>query len=88
MARPKGTSNTKTVTTVEPSRCPACHSTRRSRYRGRIVQPFGGLDAGGRPFTAIVRHRTQCEDCGQWRIDQTLAYSPAESNALPARPVT
>ena len=77
MARPKGTANTKTVVTVEPSRCPACNSTRRTRYRGRIVQPYEALDTDGRPFTAIIRRRTMCEDCGQWRIDQTRWYSPA-----------
>jgi hypothetical protein len=77
MARPKGTPNTKTIAIVEPSRCLACHSTRRTRYRGRLVQPYDAHDSEGRPFTAIIRRRTQCLDCGQWRIDQTLWYSPA-----------
>ena len=62
--------------------CPKCgHSTRRlstgssrrSEYWGRLVQKCPGLRAGGTPYTAIIRRRCRCLDCGQMRIDKEYA---------------
>lgn len=74
MPRPKGSKNADTVQ-QEASRCPTCHSTRRRPYDSRHVQEFDGIDTEGRPFTAIIRRRTTCLDCGQHRIDREYWYS-------------
>lgn len=76
MARPKGSPNTRQIQTIPPSRCHACASTRRGLYTNRNVQDYAGMDPAGQPFTAIIRRRCQCLDCGQFRIDQTYWYAP------------
>ena len=36
-------------------------------------QKCPGLRAGGTPYTAIIRRRCRCLDCGQVRIDKEYA---------------
>ena len=68
--RPKGSKNAVDVVVVERSHCPKCGSARRSEYWGRMVQKCQGLRADGTPYTAIIRRRCRCLDCGQVRIDK------------------
>jgi hypothetical protein len=35
-----------------------------------MVQKSPGLRVDGTPYTAIIRRRCQCLDCGQGRIDK------------------
>lgn len=58
------------VADAEMTRCPRCDSTRRAPYRGtRLVQRYTGT-RNGLQFTAIIRRRTACLDCGQARVDR------------------
>ena len=50
-----------------------CHTAWRSEYGGRVVQECPGLRADGTPYTAIIRRRWRCLDCGQVRIDKQCA---------------
>ena len=68
--RPKGSKNATDVVVVERSHCPKCGSSHRSEYWGKLVQRCAGLRADGTPYTAIVRRRCRCLDCGQVRIDK------------------
>ena len=83
--RPPGSTSKKTAAeTVEApkSRCRACGSTEREAYTTKHIQTYAGVipegypDAG-QPFTAIMRRRTLCADCGQHRIDRTYENRPA-----------
>ena len=71
--RPKGSKNATDVVVVERSHCPKCGSSRRSEYWGRLVFNRPGLRADGTPYTAIIRRRCRCLDCGQVRIDKEYA---------------
>ena len=74
--RPKGSRNNLAATvTVAPSRCPKCNSTERSEDTNKTVQQYQGTAPDGQPFTAIIRRRTQCRECGQWRVDRTFEYA-------------
>jgi len=57
---------------VEPSRCPKCGSTDRTRYTAKTVVNFDGVSPKGQPYTSIVLRYTQCanENCRQHRIDR------------------
>ena len=68
--RPKGSKNATDVVIVERSHCPKCGSSRRSEYWGKVVNRCAGLWADGTPYTAIIRRRCRCLDCGQVRIDK------------------
>lgn len=74
--RPEGSPNVAAVVDVQLSRCPDCGSTARGEYMGRTVQEFAG-NYNGQPYTAIVRRRCQCSDCGQMRIDRSFEFTPA-----------
>jgi len=69
----KGSKNATDVVVVQRSHCPKCGSSRRSEYWGRMVQKCAGLRPDGTPYTAIVRRRCRCLDCGQVRIDKEHA---------------
>ncbi|MGB3087843.1 MAG: hypothetical protein WBC53_09000 [Phycisphaerae bacterium] len=71
--RPKGSKNATDVVVVERSHCPKCGSGRRSEYWGKVVNRYAGLRADGTPYTAIIRRRCRCLDCGQVRIDKEYA---------------
>ena len=60
---------------VEPSRCPRCGSSQRTKYENpkRIDFPGSGLDC-----VAIVYRTCRCMDCGQARRDQEKVYAPIE----------
>ncbi len=73
--RPKGSQNISETVDVEASRCPSCGSTERGEYRGRTVQEYEGI-YNGQPYTAIVRRRCVCLNCGQWRVDRTFENNP------------
>jgi len=68
--RPKRSKTAVDVVVVERSHCPKSGSARRSEYWGRMVQKCPGLRADGTPYTAIIRRRCRCLDCGQVRIDK------------------
>ena len=85
LGRPKGSKNAVDVVVVERSHCPKCGSARRSEYWGRMVQKCPGLRAdatlrssdasslrstSGTPYTAIIRRRCRCLNCGQVWIDK------------------
>jgi hypothetical protein len=71
--RPKGSKNAVDVVVVERSPAAAGGSSRRSEYWGRMVQNCPGLRTDGTPYTAIIRRRCRCLDCGQVRIDKEYA---------------
>jgi hypothetical protein len=73
LGRPKGSKNAVDVVVVERSHCPKCGSACRSEYWGKLVQRCAGLRADGTPYTAIIRRRCRCLDCGQVRIDKEYA---------------
>ena len=70
LGRPKGSKNATDVVVAERSHCPKCGSACRSEYWGRIVQKCPGLRADSTSYTAIIRRRCRCLDCGQVRIDK------------------
>jgi len=61
------------VLDVKQSYYPKCGSGRRSEYWGKVVNRCAGLRADGTPYTAIIRRRCRCLDCGQVRIDKEYA---------------
>ena len=68
--------NVEPVADVEPSRCPACGSTKRTAYAGtRTVQAYQGSH-NGKPYDRIIRRRTQCAACLQFRIDRSFEADP------------
>ena len=71
--RPKGSTNIDVSVLVEPSRCPNCGSSQRTKYENpeRIDFPGSGLDC-----VAIVYRTCRCVDCGQARRDQEKVYAP------------
>jgi len=72
--RPKGSTNIAvSPVIIEPSRCPACGSSRRTKYenRERVYFPGSGLDC-----IAIDYRTCHCLDCGQARRDQERVYAP------------
>lgn len=76
--RPPGAKQLKAPETAgELTRCPACGSTNRDPYLTKDVQVYAGIDlVTGKPYTAIVRRRCRCTDCGQHRIDRHLVNEP------------
>jgi hypothetical protein len=71
--RPKGSTNIDVSVLVEPSRCPNCGSSQRTKYENpeRIDFPGSGLDC-----VAIVYRTCRCMHCGQARRDQEKVYAP------------
>jgi hypothetical protein len=68
--RPPPRCRPSTDTEHHPAKSPKCGSSRRSEYWGRLVQKCPGLRTDGTPYTAIIRRRCRCLDCGQVRIDK------------------
>ena len=83
--RPKGSQNVTAIAEVALSRCPACGSSRRTKYENPIRLDYSGA---GLEFVAIVYRTCRCLDCGQARRDQTKEYGPKEKNsdAIISRP--
>jgi hypothetical protein len=71
--RPKGSANIDVSVLVEPSRCPKCGSSQRTKYENpkRIDFPCSGLDC-----VAIIYRTCKCLDCGQARRDLEKVYAP------------
>ena len=71
--RPKGSTNIDVSVLVEPSRCPNCGSSQRTKYENpeRIDFPGSGLEC-----VAIIYRTCRCVDCGQARRDQEKVYAP------------
>lgn len=76
--RPKGSTNIDVSVLVEPSRCPNCGSSQRTKYENpkRVDFPGSGLEC-----VAIVYRTCRCLDCGQARRDQEKVYAPTEATA-------
>jgi hypothetical protein len=71
--RPKGSTNIVARAEVTPSRCPACGSSRRTKYENSERRDYRGA---GLPFIALVYRTCKCLDCGQARRDQERVYGP------------
>ena len=78
--RPPESGNRQYVNAVfGPSRCPRCGSTQRVPYFGRLPeQAFEGYTGDGEPYTHIVRRRTKCCGCGQFRVDISYENRPGK----------
>lgn len=77
MARPKGSTNKpREIADTVATQCPKCGSTRRTPYKGTAKRREAPGVYRGTPYTAIVYRRTQCEDCGQHRIDREFLFEP------------
>jgi len=72
--RPKGSTNINVSVLVEPSRCPNCGSSQRTKYENPVRLDFSG---SGLEYVAIILRTTRCVDCGQARRDQEKVYAPA-----------
>jgi hypothetical protein len=79
--RPKGSTNIAALAEVAPSRCPACGSSRRTKYENSDRRDYGGH---GLEFVAIVYRTCRCLDCGQARRDQEKVYAPTGLSAQQA----
>jgi hypothetical protein len=66
---------------AEPSRCPACQSTRRGRYYRKNEINHPGVDQRGRPYTVIYLRYCICGDCGTPRVDRSYENHPAVESA-------
>ena len=77
--RPKGSPNISAKVVVEPSRCPACGSSRRTKYENPVRVDFSG---SGLECVAIVYRTCRCLDCGQARRDQEKVYGPRGRNSV------
>ena len=71
--RPKGSTNIDVSVLVEPSRCPNCGSSQRTKYENPERRDYS--DAG-LEFVAIIYRTCHCVDCGQARRDQEKVYAP------------
>ena len=74
MAKAK-TKRTYDQTEEQPSRCRKCRSTQRTAFFGKpIIRVFDfiQLRPDGTTFTRLVKRRTKCADCGQFRF--VLSY--------------
>ena len=81
--RPKGSTNIAALVEVEPSRCPACGSSRRTKYENPVRLDYS---SAGLEFVAIVYRTCRCLDCGQARRDQAKEYAPKERNSVAVIP--
>ena len=72
--RPKGSTNVAAQAIAEPSRCPICGSSRRTKYENPTRLDYSGQ---GLEFVAIVYRTCRCLDCGQARRDQEKVYAPS-----------
>jgi predicted Zn-ribbon and HTH transcriptional regulator len=72
--RPKGSTNTAAEIFVEPSRCPTCGSSRRTKYENPFRRDYVGL-----AYIAIIYRTCRCLDCGQARRDKEKVYAPSDN---------
>ena len=72
--RPKGSTNIAAAGEVEPSRCPACGSSRRTKYENPDRRDYS---QAGLEYIAIIYRTCRCLDCGQARRDQEKVYAPS-----------
>ena len=55
------------------SRCPACHSTERSKYeKTSEVNAIG--EENGLPYDTVIWRSCQYLNCGQWRRDRSTEF--------------
>jgi hypothetical protein len=71
--RPKGATNIAARAEVAPSRCPACGSSRRTKYENPERRDYS---AAGLEFIAMIYRTCRCLDCGQARRDQEKVFPP------------
>jgi hypothetical protein len=71
--RPTGSTNVSMLAKVEPSRCPICGGSRRTKYENPDRRNYSGH---GLEFIAIIYRTCRCLDCGQARRDQEKVYPP------------
>lgn len=85
--RPTGSLNNQVQhAEAQPSRCPTCGSTKRTAYHDKLEQDYAG-EHDGRPYTHVIRRRTECVDCGQHRVDHSYEFRPeAWKGPLPKKP--
>lgn len=81
MPRPPGSKNVNAVSIGQLTRCPGCRSTARETYEAKRVTFAQGTTAEGDPYTAIVRRKTRCADCGLPRWDKFFEYSSKAARA-------
>lgn len=66
---------------ARPSTCRKCRSTRRTAYFGeplsRIFE-IPQVHPDGTEFTRLIRRRTKCQDCGQFRFDLSYEFVPED----------
>ena len=71
--RPKGSTNVDVSVLVEPSRCPNCGSSQRTKYENPERRDYSGA---GLEYVAIIYRTCRCMHCGQARRDQEKVYAP------------
>jgi len=84
--RPAGAKTAHRAHVVElRAQCPACHSTRRTRFfhaatiehGGQILVPEGPANPPAiRPYTHVEKKRATCADCGQALAITLYLYKP------------
>jgi hypothetical protein len=71
------------------SSCRKCRSTRRSAYFGQPqirVFDFVQRRPDGTEFTRLIRRRTKCTDCNQFRFDLSYEFVPDDIPSPAATP--
>lgn len=76
---------------AQPSRCKKCQSTQRTAYFGSpVARVFDYVQRrpDGTDFTRLIRRRTKCSDCGQYRWDLSYEFNPKDLpvKRAPAKP--
>ena len=56
---------------AEPSRCPKCRSSKRTKYNRVRTQSYAGIWKGF-VYRKIVWRACTCRDCGQSRVDKSF----------------
>ena len=68
--RPKGSKTKAKKVDVEPTKCPSCGSTHRSRYVNVKTVHASGVTASGFAYRSITFRRCRCTTCGQVRQER------------------
>lgn len=77
LGRPVGSPNVQVTAVLIPPRCPACGSSRRSKYVGnKRTLKHGGTLSDGTVYTHIVLRNTRCFDCEQSRVERSYENTP------------
>lgn len=83
LGRPQESGNRQYLGVVfGPSRCPRCKSTERTPYFARLPDQIHEGYHDGEPYTHIVRRRTRCLGCGQFRIDISYENRPGKKDRV------